>query len=141
MLPEPGWISWVVRAALLLGLVAVWATSRALPERARLWARFLGVLLVTLVTSPLGWVHYLALPLLLLPGFAHLIDLRALLRLLVLTAALLSLPLLKLLAQYDSLAFVQAAINLAVALGLLALLLVKAHKRGQQALHPAPPSL
>lgn len=141
MVPEPGWVTWVVRAALLLGLGAVWATSRALPERPRLWARFLGVLLVTLVTSPLGWVHYLALPLLLLPGFAHLIGLRALLRLLVVTAALLSLPLLKLLAQYDSLAFVQAAINLAVALGLLALLLVKAHKRGQQALHPAPPSL
>lgn len=141
MVPEPGWIAWAVRGALIAGLVASWAATRRLADRPRLWARLLAVLLVTLVTSPLGWVHYLALPLLLLPGFTHLLAPRAMLRLAAVTAALLSMPLLILLASSDALAFVQSGINLAVALGLLGVLLANAAQAPDQALRPAAPSL
>jgi alpha-1,2-mannosyltransferase len=144
MVPEPGWIGWVVRLALVAGLALSWAATRGLDDRARLWARLLAVLLVTLVTSPLGWVHYLALPLLLLPGFVHLLAPGAVLRLVVVSGTLLSMPLLALLARSDALAFVQAGLNLAVALGLLGLLLTRARRARpwpDQALRPSPSSL
>lgn len=128
MVAEPGWVTLVVRATLIGGLVVSWAATRGLPDRPRLWARFLAVLLVTLITSPLGWVHYFALPLLLLPGFAHFLAPAALMRLVVVVGGLMSMPLLFLLARHDNLAFVQAGINLAVTLGLLALLLALAHR-------------
>lgn len=144
MVAEQGWIAWVVRFALVAGLVLCWAATYGLDDRARLWARLVSVLLVTLVTSPLGWVHYLALPLLLLPGFAHVLDRPALLRLVVVTGLVLSMPLLALLARSDALAFVHAGLNLAAALGLLGLLLIfvrRAGRRPDQALRPVAPSL
>jgi len=68
ILPEPVWVGWVTRAVLLGGLIAVYFATRALGADLRLWFRLQLVFLVVLVTGPLAWVHYLILPLFLLPG-------------------------------------------------------------------------
>nr|WP_255553431.1 glycosyltransferase family 87 protein [Maritimibacter sp. DP1N21-5] len=71
---EPGWIAWVVRAT-MLGLMGLtyWVT-RDRPARTRIWMRFYLLVLVTLITNPLGWIHYMVLPFALLPAFYELYD-------------------------------------------------------------------
>ena len=118
MAPEPGWIGWVVRAALLAGLWASWAATRALPEPPRLWARLVAVLLVGLVTNPLAWTHYLLLPLLLLPGLVAFVPAEALAKRLIALVLVLSMPLFLWIARFDQTAAPQALAQLALVLGL-----------------------
>ncbi|SEW29861.1 Protein of unknown function [Aliiroseovarius sediminilitoris] len=66
--PEPKWILWSVRATFLSGLIVCFFVSRNLEAHKRVWARLLTTSLVLLFTSPLGWLHYLILPMMLLPG-------------------------------------------------------------------------
>lgn len=123
MVPEPGWIGWVVRAVLGVGLWLTWATTRRLPKRRRIWTRFFALLLVTLVTNPLAWIHYLILPLLLLPGLVTLMPARRAYAVIAAVGAAMSLPVFLWLSDQTWLGFVQAGVPLGVALGLFALLM------------------
>ncbi len=118
--PEPVWVSWTVRAALVAGIVASWRFTWHLPERSRLLMRLFSLSLVILITNPLPWIHYLLLPLILLPGFGLFLPPRRLFMLITLVAALLSLPLFSWLANYEATAFLQIGLHLTVALSLLA---------------------
>ena len=64
----PRWISWIVSLSFVVGVVATFLMSRGLSPRARIWSRLILISLVLLFTSPLGWIHYLILPTMLLPG-------------------------------------------------------------------------
>ena len=66
--PEPVWISLTTKLCLLAGLALSYVTTRGLPDDLRIWFRLLLVFLITLLTGPLAWVHYLILPLFMLPG-------------------------------------------------------------------------
>ncbi|SPF75185.1 hypothetical protein ALP8811_00170 [Aliiroseovarius pelagivivens] len=68
MLPEPAWVTWATRALLLGGLVVIYVCTRSADPRFRIWSRLSLVALLLLLTSPLGWLHYMILPLMLLPG-------------------------------------------------------------------------
>ncbi|MEJ2035242.1 MAG: glycosyltransferase family 87 protein, partial [Maritimibacter sp.] len=67
---EPGWITWLLRLLLIAGLLASWHVTRHLEVRPRIMMRLFAVSLVGLACNPLPWIHYLFLPLLLLPGLA-----------------------------------------------------------------------
>ncbi len=67
-LDKPDWVFWVNKAALLAGLGVVYFSTRHLPSGRRIWFRLQLVFLITLITSPLAWAHYLVLTILLLPG-------------------------------------------------------------------------
>ncbi len=128
MAPEPGWIGWATRLILLGGLVAIWRTTRALPMRARLWARFFSVSLLALLTNPLPWIHYLVLPLVLLPGFVRFWPMSWTLALAVVTGGLISMPLFFIVARRNELSYPQPAFSFALTLALLVIVLVSAAK-------------
>jgi len=69
---KPVWVGLITKAALLIGLMLTYFFTRKLPPDLRLWYRLQLVFLVTLITGPLAWIHYLILTLLLLPGFVGL---------------------------------------------------------------------
>lgn len=76
MLPEPVWVTWATRALLLGGFVLVYRCTGSADLRPRIWARLSLVALLVLLTSPLGWLHYMILPLVLLPGVLERSDRR-----------------------------------------------------------------
>lgn len=89
-IPDLPWVTWVVRATLVAGLVAIWAATRSLSEPPRLWLRLLAMVLLTTVTGPLGWVHYMLLPMLMLPALAEILPRRVAMIAILFTAAVFS---------------------------------------------------
>lgn len=135
--PEPVWIAWVMRLVLVGGLVAIWTFTRALPERTRIWARLIALLLLGVVTNPLPWLHYLILPALMLPGLVVFLTPTRTIALILAVGVVVSLPVFLWMARSPALVFAQAGLHLAVALGLLALVLALAHRASaaNRALH------
>lgn len=130
MVPEPGWIAVATRATLVAGLVLSWASTRRLAARPRLWARVFTVVLVSLVTGPLPWIHYLIATLVLLPGLFLLVPARQAVFVIALTGIALSLPLFLAMSHHPDLGFAQAGLHLGVALGLYALVIARARRAG-----------
>ncbi len=64
----PAWTGLTLRLVLLAGLVWIYRATRTLPDDKRLGRRVLSLSLLLILTSPLSWVHYMMLPLILLPG-------------------------------------------------------------------------
>ncbi|WP_138423872.1 glycosyltransferase family 87 protein [Maritimibacter alexandrii] len=89
MVPETAWIAWLTRGFLIAATAALWWGTRNLALRLRLWTRLMGLVLITLLANPLGWVHYLILPLILLPGLIEVLPRR----IAILGIALIALPL------------------------------------------------
>lgn len=108
---EPLWITWTTRGVLVVGLALVWWTSRDVAPRLRLWLRVLGVLLVTLIANPLGWVHYLVLPFLMLPGFLEVAERPFAARVIGFTLLVFSMPVYLGLTGFAAGDWVQVAIN------------------------------
>lgn len=75
--PKSVWIDWSIRLCLLCGICLTWWVTRRLDTGPRLWGRLLLLQLLSILASPLGWLHYLFLPLLLLPGLIELRPTRA----------------------------------------------------------------
>lgn len=70
--PKPIWVTWATRLLLVFGVVLIAFQTRIEDLRCRIWARLLLVAILLLLTSPLGWLHYMILPLVLLPGLIEL---------------------------------------------------------------------
>lgn len=136
--PEPVWIGWAMRLVLVAGMVVIWGLTRTLPDRPRIWARLFAMLLLGVVTNPLPWLHYLILPALMLPGLVAFLPPARTVSVALVVAVLLSLPVFLWMVQVPALTFPQAGLHLAVALGLLALVLWLAG-RGQRANPPLHP--
>jgi len=73
---KPNWIFWVNKLALVIGLWVSYHVTRGVPTGRRICFRLQLVFLVTLITSPLAWVHYLYLTILLLPGLLEVTAMR-----------------------------------------------------------------
>lgn len=108
---EPGWVTWITRAIMIVGFAAVWWTSRDVSQRLRIWLRLLGVLLVALIANPLGWVHYLILPFMMLPGLLAVAERRLAVRTIGVTFVLFSMPVYLALNMFGAGDWVQVGIN------------------------------
>lgn len=126
MVDEPAWITWVVRAGLVAGTIAIWATTRDITTRLRIWARLFALLILTLLANPLGWVHYLILPLVMLPGLYEIMPRRGATYTLVGTGFLLSMPVFTILRDKVVADFTQVLIYAGVSIALLILVLIRA---------------
>ncbi len=73
---KPGWLPWVTKLLLILGLALAYVSTKQLHPGRRIWFRLQLVYLVFLITGPLAWTHYLYLTILLLPGVLTLASLR-----------------------------------------------------------------
>ncbi|MAM63914.1 glycosyltransferase family 87 protein [Maritimibacter sp. UBA3975] len=122
------WISWTVRGFLAAGVVALWWGTRNLALRLRLWTRLMGLALLTTLASPLGWVHYLILPLILLPGLIEVLLRRAALGAILFIALPLSLPALVIAGDTRGTGLLPVALNTGAALIMLALVVVAARR-------------
>ena len=111
---EPAWVSWVMRLALILSPIAIFVTTRDHGRRKRTWLRIMMVAMMTLFLSPLGWLHYLVLPIFLLPGLLEFSGRRWVVPLLGLVGVGLSLPVYFLLALYPSTFLLQVAMNVGI---------------------------
>ncbi|MZR12327.1 DUF2029 domain-containing protein [Maritimibacter sp. DP07] len=126
MVMEPAWITWTVRGFLVAATLATWWLTRGLSDRPRIWTRLLAMLLITLLANPLGWVHYLILPIAMMPGLFELIDRRAAT---LATAAFvlpLSLPVFMAVADVPYGSSIQLGLYLAACLALLGVLAARA---------------
>lgn len=70
LLEAPRWGAIALRLMFLAGLWWVYQATRTLPDQQRLGQRLLSLSLLVILTSPLGWLHYMLLPLMLLPGLS-----------------------------------------------------------------------
>ncbi len=125
---EPVWIAWTVRLALFAAVAVTHVSTRDLPPRLRLWMRFYLLLLATLVTNPLGWMHYMALPLALLPALFEILERRPATLALLAVGVVYSMPLFLLLAPLDYAGFAQVGLSFAAVTGLF-FLVASAAKR------------
>ncbi|HBZ45044.1 MAG TPA: hypothetical protein DEO85_13515 [Maritimibacter sp.] len=116
---EAGWITWTTRAVLAAGLVLIWWTSRDVASRLRIWLRLLAVLLLTTITNPLGWVHYLVLPFVMLPGLLELMDRKTAWRVIALTFIAFSMPVYLALNMFGAGDWVQVGLNFGVPVALI----------------------
>jgi hypothetical protein len=128
MVREPAWITLVLRAFLVAGVFATWWTTRRIAGQRRIWARFFALTLVTLLASPLGWVHYLILPIALLPGLFEVMDRRAATLAVGLLFAPLSLTAIRWLAEVPNGDAIQFALFTTCAFAMLAVVLTVAHR-------------
>lgn len=64
----PEWINVVVKLMLIVGLLLTYFSTRHQDFRRRIWQRLVLVSLLILFTSPLGWIHYMIVPMMLIPG-------------------------------------------------------------------------
>jgi alpha-1,2-mannosyltransferase len=131
MQPEAGWISWVIRAILLSGLYLIWSSSRNLPERRRIWARFFTMMLLVILVNPLPWNHYLLLPLLMMPGLIAFMPSQRATYLSLAILVVLSLPVFLWMNAQPYLLFPQALLHLSTALGLFVLVIVLSRRSGK----------
>lgn len=125
---EPAWIGWVVSLFLIAGLVLSWWATRDVAPRLRIWSRFLAVSMVTLIANPLGWVHYLILPLAMLPGLFDCLPRRTAIIAVAAIGGVLSMPVFFVIRVWPLGDFLQVAINLAVSMAILVLVLVGARR-------------
>jgi len=65
---KPAWIDLVAKSFFLVGLVAIWGTTRNLSRDIRIPRQFLALSLLVPLAAPLGWVHYFLLTTYMLPG-------------------------------------------------------------------------
>lgn len=68
MVDQPGWIGLTTKVFLIAGLWLSYQATTGYSDDQRLWMRFLLVFLIVLLAAPLAWIHYLFLPMLMLPG-------------------------------------------------------------------------
>ncbi len=66
--PEPGWVKGVNLTVIAAGLVVIFTTTKDISDDLRLWFRLLMAFMLFFCTGPLAWIHYLILPMFLLPG-------------------------------------------------------------------------
>ena len=129
MAMEPVWIAWTVRLALAASLVLTYVATRHLPPRTRIWTRFYLLLLATLVTNPLGWMHYMVLPLTLLPALYELLPRRTASLALFALGSVFSMPLFLLMAPMEHAGFAQVGLSFAAVTGLFALVATAAKRQ------------
>ena len=67
-LVAPNWQVWTVRIILAGALVWIWRWGHGVSARSVLWRQAAALAIVFALTGPLGWAHYLILPLLVLPA-------------------------------------------------------------------------
>lgn len=126
---QPGWIFWAVNAVLVGGSLLIWGLTRRVAPRRRIWARFYALTLLTLLCNPLGWMHYLLLPLVLMPGLFAVLPVRWAAWILGGTGALLSVPAFFWIADLGTPGdFLQVGVNVAVLLGLIVVVLAGARR-------------
>jgi alpha-1,2-mannosyltransferase len=128
MVDGVAWIGWATRAFLVFAIAALWWGTRNLALRLRLWTRLMALALLTTLATPLGWVHYLILPLILLPGLIEVLPRRAALATLVLIALPLSLPALVYAGDTRGTGLLPVALNTGATLVMLALVVVAARR-------------
>lgn len=122
MVAQPVWVGISARVILLAGLGATFWATRDTPETTRLWLRFLLSFLFVVLTAPLGWIHYLILPALLLPALVTLMRASWCLPVLLAIASLLSIALFLTLSDYDWAGYVQVHLHVSMVLAVIAVL-------------------
>jgi hypothetical protein len=65
---KPLWIDQLAKLFFLVGILAIWLTTRKLDDDRRMPRQLLGLSFLIPLTAPLGWVHYFLLTTFLLPG-------------------------------------------------------------------------
>lgn len=140
--PFVGWLSFCL---MLTAMLAALFATRGLPRRTRLALRLLLLYLSVTFFGSLAWVHYYALPVLMLPGFAALLPRRVFLPLAALAWAPMSYPVLGALVTWredlDPLFYADTqSIGLLSLLAFVALAAAVIRRRGAAATPVLPPS-
>lgn len=65
---RPGWLDPAVKGAFVLGLGAIWALTRRLPDDRRLPEQLFALAILLPLCAPLGWIHYYLLATFMLPA-------------------------------------------------------------------------
>jgi len=125
---EPAWLGMAASLALLAALAALWASTRRLPDTARLPVQLLAFSLTTALFGPLSWAHYFVLPMLLLPALFFVLPQRTAWGWIVATATLTSFPLFMALHGLNHHFMVTALVPTLAYLALLIRVLVAARK-------------
>lgn len=68
VVPEPLWLTIVVRAGLVIAAIFVLRRTRHMERTDRIVLRFVGLLLVFTICAPLAWTHHYLVPLLMVPA-------------------------------------------------------------------------
>jgi hypothetical protein len=74
--PKPAWLEVIAKLFFLVGLAAIWATTRGLGNQSRLPRQLLALSLLIPLAAPLGWVHYFLLTAYMLPGLLEHVNKR-----------------------------------------------------------------
>lgn len=74
--PKPAWLEVIAKLFFLVGLAAIWATTRGLGNQSRLPRQLLALSLLIPLAAPLGWVHYFLLTTYMLPGLLEHVNKR-----------------------------------------------------------------
>ncbi|WP_191286089.1 glycosyltransferase 87 family protein [Aliiroseovarius zhejiangensis] len=121
MVDQPAVNAFLSRFVFVLGLLGVWLLTRVAPIITRMWTRFLGVYLLVVVSSPLAWLHYLLLPILMIPAIIGVWNKRWLHVLLIVIGALMSLPVFLWLVDVFWAGYVQVYLHFGLAVAFLLL--------------------
>lgn len=116
---EPAHIGVIVRGVLLASPFAIYFATRRAERHKRTWLRLMLVSMIYLFLTPLGWLHYLVLPIMLLPGLLEYSRSRWMVLLLCVLGVFLSFPVYYLLVHIDASFVFQVFMHVGCVLALL----------------------